>query len=346
MKKCIALVVVAMAACNGPQVDLGGREGEGVSSADAGPSKDAGTTPVTPPAGRYPIESPACTYEGPYSDGSGFLADIPAACSDPAGSPSTPISVAQVEAALVGTWSECAIGSDASSGFARTIDENAGAIEFASDGHFTLLTYGEGTQDISLVPATGASDSGTFDVVDASSSLGPGTFQVRLSASDGGVHSAQVVVFDSTSRLRFFSPGASDYTHATTRRYQANVCGLPVGPIDTPSNGDEALARMLGRWARCATPGVTSSESAFEGEGVELPGDGTWYALVESAAGDLVRATAPLDHGTVEVVGSSPPSLKFLQGTYQTETLQPVLGVCGTLTFAGDLPSFEYVHLQ
>ena len=349
MKKCIALVV-AIAACNAEKVvDLGGTQDDAMpgSTTEQG-ALEAG--PTTPATCGFPAPSATCAYAGKCSDGSGFLADTPSTCSDPAGTPASFASVAEVASALVGTWGECGVGSASVDDFVRTISQDGSAIQFDGEGHFTLLAMdGKDAQDVSLVPGASPADKGTFEVIDASSTLGAGTYQVRLTASDGGVHTTQVVVFSSEPRLRFFAPGASDYMHAPTKQFQANVCGPPFGPIDTPSDGAEALARLKGRWARCPNPDTNSLFVPFEGMGLELPGDGTWYALVENSSGALVRSTATRDHGTVKVLSSSPPQLQL------NEVLSPVIGECGTLAWVQGGPggadsgsgadSYQYMRL-
>ena len=262
--------------------------------------------------------------------------NAPAFCSDEAGPQESFTSVTQVAAALVGTWSGCALPSSSSeTPFVESISPDATAIQFSSDGHFILLADSTGsTQDLSLVAGSAAGDSGAFEVVDASASLGAGTYQVKLSGADGGVHTVQVVAFSSGPRLRFFAPGASDYMHAPSKQFQANVCGPSFGPVDTPSTGDEALAQLKGTWVRCSNPAASNLFSAFADEGIVFPGDGSWYALVENGSGALVRTPDPLSQGTVEVVGSSPPSLRFYSVANEgAQVLQPILGECGTLVW-------------
>ena len=95
MKKCIALVV-AIAACNAEKVvDLGGTQEDAMpgSTTEQG-ALEAG--PTTPATCGFPAPSATCAYAGKCSDGSGFLADTPSTCSDPAGTPASFASVAEV----------------------------------------------------------------------------------------------------------------------------------------------------------------------------------------------------------------------------------------------------------
>jgi hypothetical protein len=348
--KCIVLVA-GMAACNGPRVvDLGGRDQAPIVGGDAAVASDAapavGDNVVASDAA--PAVGATCTYTGPYSDGSGYLADPPSSCTDASGALESFTSASGVAAALVGTWISCASGGSTNV-FVRTLDSGAAGVEFRSDGTFTLLTtLTASTSDVSLVPATGASDSGTFVVLDASASLGPGTYQVRLSAMNGGVYTTQVVVFGATPGLRFFSPGADDYAPALTKKFEANVCGGPFGPVDSPASSGDAVARMQGKWARCP---VTTSHMlgplTTHGQGLEFPGDGTWYTLFEDSSGNLVRTTDPSEHGTFVVAGSAPFSLLFSTANGSGQTLDVVLGACGTFTYVEqDFSSYQYTHFN
>ena len=334
MKKCIALFA-ALVACHGPEVELGGSHED---ASPVEPADDSGSSPgpTTPATCGYPVVSAACVYSGACSNGSGFLWNAPAFCSDEAGPQESFTSAAQVAAALVGTWSGCALPSSSSEiPFVESISPQTPR---PSSSPATAISPSSRTprdrRSLSLVAGSAAGDSGTFEVVDASASLGAGNYQVKLSGSDGGVHAVQVVAFSSGPRLRFFAPGASDYMHAPSKQFQANVCGPAFGPVDTPSSGDEALARLKGTWVRCSNPAASSLFSAFADEGIVFPGDGTWYALVENGSGALVRTPDPLSQGTVEVVTSSPPSLRFYSVANEgAQVLQPILGQCGTLVW-------------
>jgi hypothetical protein len=353
MKKWFA-IVGALVACGGSVVDLGGRPG--ASQDDGGApsgyedalSSDDGAPPFAPlftgEAGTcpYPVQSSACVYTGACSDGSGYFAydsDLYlASCTKPTGAPASFTSAAQVSAALVGMWVACGEAT-----FLGPLDANATGIQFTSDGHFTVLAT---STTKSLVTASSGADSGTFDVVDASASLGPGTYQVRLSASNGGVYTTQVVVVGPAPTLRFFAPAANDYAPALSKRFQAGVCGAPLGPIDTPSSGADALARMQGSWVLCSSPKPDQVvEGPLPGEGLEFTADGTLYFLFENADGVLARnPSASVSQVSVKVAGSSPASLMFTAPDGTGFALQPILGSCGTLGFtvgAGQSPYTE-----
>jgi hypothetical protein len=349
MKKCIA-IVVAVAACNGPQVDLGGGQSDASSSeSDSAIPDDAPQVLMRCGAS----SSAACGYAGTCSDGAGYLANLPGACVEAVGAQQTFATTDEVTASLVGAWTTCAARGDP---FVKTLDPNSIGVEFGSDGHFTLLVEAAGpsASDTFLVPGTGAIDSGTFAVVDASATLGAGTYQLRLSASDGGVYTTQVVVLDAGTgpRLRLFEPTADDYARAPTANYQAGVCGAPFGPIVTPSSEEDLLSRLQGRWARCPILGSTanSSDGSIVGtspgviEGLEFAGNGTWYLLVEDVAGHLVRSTNPAGSLTVSFTSSS-IMLKMTDSVGVLES-QPVIGSCGTLNFnAGDRTLYDFVHV-
>jgi len=281
------------------------------------------------------VDAAACAYSGVCSDGAGYLSDTPAWCVAAIGPQQSFASASQVAAAMVGVWTSC--GTTTANEFVRALDVGvgAGSIEFTRDGHFFLRALSRDTipQDLTMKRLTGPSDTGTLEVVDASATLGPGTYQARLTALDGGVHVTQVLLFGSPARLRFFSPGADDYVHAYTNKYQANICGPGFGPVYRPADRNDLLSHLQGRWARCPNHPLDYLQEGITegGVGLEFPGDGTWYALVEDEGGNLVRTTNPSQHGSLQPGGSY--TLTFSTADSASEPLEPVLDECGGLAF-------------
>jgi hypothetical protein len=364
MKKWTALLGI-VAACNGSAVDLGGGQSDSL-VVDASTAVDTGT----PATCGYSVHSAACTYSGSCSDGSGYLAVYAPYCiSGPHGPATSFMSVTQVTAALAGIWTECEDDPNTTlDSPVRSIDRNSPGIEFTSDGRFQLFAYAPTTfgvaEDETIVPGSDPADMGTYDVVevdDAAGSPSVPEYEVRLVASDGSVHPWVLQAWGPPVQLTFGRPVPPfelfAYTHPPKRNYETNVCGAPFGPIDTPTSGADALARMQGRWIRCPT--AFPATDPFGAQGFEIEGDGTWYPLVADETGTLVRELGPgtlpeagisFAQGSVEVVGSSPPSLRFNTGdslSGQYTVLQPILGACGTLAFAasdGNPQSYEYVR--
>ena len=166
-------------------------------------------------------------------------------------------------------------------------------MEFTADGRFFLM--GDAPNSLDLGRLTDGASSGTFSVVDASPTLGPGAFQVRFSAGNGGVFLQQVAVLGSPSRLRFFAPAAADFVPAVSLSYQAGVCGPSfVMPSACQDQGD-LLTRLQGRWLSCG--GSTPLDIAWRGPtppppfvGVEIQGS-TITGLVIDATGSVVPDT-------------------------------------------------------
>ncbi|HEY4013511.1 MAG TPA: hypothetical protein VGM06_09250 [Polyangiaceae bacterium] len=329
-------------ACNA-RVDLGGNLGPGAGSSSGAYTSDAGPlADVSPPpasACTTPSDAGACGFAGECSDGSGYIYDPPGWCASPSGAATAFATTSAVAAALAGVWVSCS----GAATFARTIDPIAAGIEFTADGHYHLLgneaDFTQDSRDTTLLrlddPSLGLADAsapdvGTFDVVDASATLGAGAFQVRLTAGDGGIHVAQVVVFGSPVRIRFFTPSADDYAHALTKAYQANVCGPALGPIVTP---DSPAAQLQGRWARCDDGIPTQDEFApfFAQQGLEFEADGTWHTLVEDPTGALVPTTNPDFMGTY-TSGTSQDDVVLNGG----EVVTPQFDACGGMVL---LPS-------
>jgi hypothetical protein len=262
------------------------------------------------------------------------------------------VPIAEAVAALLGVWTECDSGSDSP---VRSIDINAPGIEFTSDGHFQLLAYsppiGGQVWDGTVIPSTAPADTGTYDVVEPATDAGPTnlpSYELDLHLSDGSVHPWPFSVYaEPNANIVFADPGVRsfEYAHPAKRTYDTGLCGAPFGSIDTPDDGQAALARMVGRWVACPTVFPFSTSIA---ENFEIDADGTWYPLMADETGNLVRIDGPsiatadggyqtFVGGTVEVVSSSPPTLRFdtgdsLSGSYTVA--QPILGACGTLAFA------------
>lgn len=304
------------------------------------PQCDASVTAQVIPADSVPFAGPTaacgtvcdCSIGG-CTDGTGYLADTPASCSADPGPIPTYASAADVAAAMVGIWTTCG-NTAGGQQFFPSVDpgEPIAGVELTSDGHFR---FWQGPSSIAaqwanlLTPTTDDAGSGTFAVVDAAASLGPGTYQARFTASNGGVFTTQVIAFTSPPRLRVFGSTAEDYAPAVSQAYQANVCGPALGPLYQPTSSNDVLAHLQGRWARC---GNFLSRGAFdlvnEWQGVEFTSNGTYYPLIESDAGQLVRADQ--DAGAQLQLTGGPPYTFELAG----RECAPILDQCGGLTFA------------
>jgi hypothetical protein len=260
--------------------------------------------PVAMDDGAVPAQ---CAYAGPYSDGSGYFSSQPLFTTDPDGPRLPLVSPSQVAAAMVGTYS-------------GTLDlpnqpPSVMGVEFTGDGRFVLLVS---DPDYNLVRSTASSAAGTFDVVDASGTLGAGTYQARFHTSDGGVRLAQIVIFDSPRKVRLFSPSPGELMPAQKWQFRANVCGPAFGPSHAFTSATDVAARIRGRWIWCSgLPwGAFGAALPTDGAaimplrnasiiGIEFPGDGTWYLLAEDESGNVVRAAGLRDviqfaHGTLQ----------------------------------------------
>lgn len=305
---------------------------------------DASITAQMIPADSVPFAGPTaacggvcdCTIGG-CTDGTGYLADTPASCSADPGPIPTYTSAADVAAAMVGLWSSCGstVGGPL---FFSSLDPGGpggAAIELTNDGHFRLW---QGPSSIAaqwanlLTPTTDDAGTGTYEVVDASAALGPGTYQARFTASSGGVSTTQVIVFTTPPRLRVFgsSGGVQDYAPSVSQAYQANVCGPALGPLYQPTSSDDVIAHLQGRWARCGnflSRGFFGLLGFGDWQGVEFTSDGAYYPLIENDAGQLVRSDQ--DAGGQLQAAGGPPYAFELAGF----DCVPILDQCGGLTF-------------
>jgi hypothetical protein len=175
-------------------------------------------------------------------------------------------------------------------------------VEFYGDGTFSLLVEDE---SYDLAPATGASGSGTFTVVDASKTL---------------------------ARARSKCASASDFVAAETWRFRAGVCGPAFGPEVSTASNDDLVALMQGRWIWCSGPGeanpIGSLAASHEAQpspflGLTISGD-TWQALVEDETGALVAA--PEQSGTFQLAASG---ASWVSGSTMYVDPLPMVDTCG-----------------
>jgi hypothetical protein len=255
------------------------------------------------------------------SDGGGFFANS-ALCGAPDGTLLALASPDTVAAALVGMWLGCGVSNGMNGPFPGA---STSTVEFTSDGRFFLM--GPSSDGSSWVRLTTPDASGNFAVIDASSTLGPGAYQVRFTTNSGGAFPVQVAVLGSPSRLRFFSPTQNDFVPMSSLAFQAGVCGPSfVEPAGCDDDGD-LLTRLQGRWLSCGGGTVLdfawpqSRPLPFPFVGIEIRGS-TIGALEVDPTGALVSdpqftgqlvispgtsgfvMTGP--HGQVNQVGASP----------------------------------------
>ncbi|MGA7119859.1 MAG: hypothetical protein WBY94_07175 [Polyangiaceae bacterium] len=319
------VVLVVFAGCSGRTVvDLGGSTL--AATALAAGERDAASVPAS------------CAYTGPYDNGSGYYEGEPDSCSAADGPMHAFGSTSDVANALTGSWRACTFGGFAVSGsFLNAIDPAIGidGVEFTGDGRFFLLTTDNSDPaasmpyTYSLERGSSAADTGTFEVIDASASLGPGTFQVRMTAANGSVLIEQVVLYDLPAKLRVVAQnGFEEFSRPLPWTFRANVCGPGFGPPHTETSAPDFMARLTGRWAWCS--GQLGGTNSI---GVEFLGDGTWYGLVEDEAGNVTRQTTGSLHGTVQVP-SDPQSLSQSLVVFTQDT--PGSPVSKTTTFLLD----------
>jgi hypothetical protein len=269
-----------------------------------------------------------CADSEPSSDGSGYFGGTPVACNDPDGTPVAANAPSDIAAALLGVWASC--GTDGPYPGA-----GGNGVQFTSDGRFAMLTSDYRTAD--LLPVTNLAYTGTFTVVDASSTLGPGTYQVRFTADNGGVNLAQIVALGSPPRLRFFVPQAADFVPALTWKFRAGVCGPGLSAENACTyGGNDVIARMQGRWIWClGPPGYASGPGGgpvpgAPSIGFDVHADGTFTMLTEDSAGNVIPEPPSMlntSSGTLQVVKGS---LQWIGTPLSTQgNGLPVFDACG-----------------
>lgn len=278
------LLPLGIAACSGLAVEEP-ITGSAVQTA-VGSTQDGGvsTTPSCDAAVTYASGPPTPMHTYPEYCGA------PGTDAGPtAGVALTATSTAQVAAAMVGSWTECAGGL-------------VGSIQFTAAGRFAYLVEQPDTAATAflMTASTDPAQSGVFEVIDASATLGQGAYQVQLTYGNGGITVDQVVAFESPAELELFDNSAPQGSGspevlmpAFTTAYRDGVCGGPAGPAASFASGPDLLSALVGRWAWCS--GIDNVRSAAIG--FEFDADGTWYVLTEDETGLPVRGTASGDFG-------------------------------------------------
>jgi hypothetical protein len=297
----MAMVLASVVACRAQLADLGGPD---------------------PCKGDAEAAASSCRYTGPYSDGSGPFAGVPHYCGDPDGVQLA--SSANVGTAIVGVWAACGMSGPYPG-------SQAAGVQLGSDGKFVLLDQ---DSNFTFQPSSDPGRSGTFALVDASSSLGSGTFQIRFTAANGGVSLVQVVVLGSPPRLRFFTPTPTDFVPALTWAFRAAVCGPQFGPPATCDSSDNLLARMQGCWIWCSGPDdspliTQSGPSQVQPTPVGLEVTGTqWTLLFEDSRGTVVPD--PERSGTLQLNSDGPYRSIWRNGGSQVlDPESPMIDACG-----------------
>lgn len=310
---------VALVSCTGAVVNLGGSDG-GAGGCEWGSTQptcegqnDAGDTP---------------------SDGSGYNGHVAPACLVGDGTIQTPSGAAQIAQELVGLWSDCRGGckANASIGLSDWLgmgDDRAVGVEFTGDGHYYVL---DTDQDTSMLVRTAAT--GTFDVQDASATLGAGAYQLRFHPTAGNLFEPQIIVFDAPRKIRFILVGTAkseDFAPALPMSFRRGLCtSVQLGPAHVFTGPDDLNAQLQGRWIWCSGP---MDDFCGPVVGIEFLGDGTWYLLTEDASGNVARSSDPQQHGTyAEADGGGPsgclPALGLTVDGYGTYGFFPTVGEC------------------
>jgi hypothetical protein len=327
-------------------VNLGGsEEDESGSQPATSAAVDSGTSTIAPTS----VSCAGVSSTTTLSDGTGFNANIPPACSAADGPTQTPTSVAQVAQAVVGTWYDCLGSGPIFTLLGDDIASGSQGIELTKDGHYVVLGTGPADYPILSTASTGAfiplsvpapdggasiPVEGTYQVVDASASLGASAYQISFQPSTGGVYLAQVVMLGSPTKMRLISGAAStteEFAPALPLTFRAGVCNYTqFGPQAPPfATAAEMLAGIKGTWIWCAGTALQTANAIV---GIEFPGDYTFSYLIEDDSGKVTRGTGN-NAGTI-----SPGDDGILNLTYGVSgsgtDFQPVLAACeSTLGF-------------
>jgi len=316
--------VVALGACWSAKIDLSSETG-GNDSGAAGASGSSGAAET----------SAICFADAGLVDGEGFSGLMPNWCGAAPGAPLAFSSPADVTAAITGTWFDCD-----NDDFFSVLQTPLNGVQLTTDGHisalnvdgdskladlsdFTLFYGAAGSSGINPEGSNPPLATASYAIVDASATLGAGTFQMRITASDGTIEQAQILVYASPARVKLVLDNTSvSLVRPVSLQYRAGICA-PAFPGGTPAPQGTVIPLAgfpAGRWIWCGGGGIP----AF-GYGFDLNGDGAAFALDIDSSGNFV---AGVDGGVIsqwiplgysypytESVGTCPAAFAVINST-------------------------------
>ena len=299
-------------------------------------SQPAGFAAVTPtecdegPGSAHPVASAA--------DVASLLPGTWSACGGPAfgivpnafGGQQGNTEASSVELTADGQYHLLGAGPDSSLvSFAPPVDSDGGAESDASPG--SILD-------------------GTYAVVDGSATYGPGTFELQLRPATGGLFSGQVLVTDSPRQIQYLAPNVSPQTLSPSYSWtvRAGLCSCLDAKGTKVSESDPVglAAAITGRWLWCGNEPVFPAP-AFPPPanppyvplgpvmGLEFSSDGRWYVLGVDPSGTISRGTGAAPQGVFQL-GTSLPINPAFAGFLRAEPLQLELE-SATTTYYGQV---------
>jgi hypothetical protein len=344
---CFSVVagVVSLGACWSARIDLssertGSDGGAAISTSGASGASGSG-------GGATP--SPTCYADAGLVDGGGYSGIMPSWCGDAPGTLLAFSSPADATAAVAGTWFDC----DNNSFFSVLATPVVDGIEITTDGHINSLNIDGETKLANPSDFTayyGAAGSTGYNpewknaqfasvsyvIVDASATLGAGTFQMRITGADGSIEQAQILVYSGPDRIKLVLDNQSvTLVRAVSFQYRAGICSSAfTGGTVLPPDAFPLKGLAPGRWIWCGGEG-----SPTFGYGFDLADDGTAGEIDVDSTGSLVPLA--LDGGTLVPYFSNFDAGAFLNpygglqgGTANLGTCPAALGILDSTTNA------------
>ncbi len=299
-----------VAACYGPRVDLNSTGSAGASgSANSGEASGASGGASGGGSGA------TCDVDAGRSDGSGYSGLLPTICGDPPTPSQAPVALsttADVLAAIAGTWINCG----SASFFSLLATSGASGVDFAPQGVLVGLVIDGGSNLVPLASAVGylgsAGDNSdplttaSYDVVDSSATLGAGTFQIRMTGSNGTVEIAQILTYQNPARIQLVNASSTiSLVRPVTFAYRAGVCPDAFAGGTMAPAGTDVRSLVAGRWIWCGGAGQPEFRYGFD-----VPGDGTLVELDIDPTGNFVPLTTIAAGSFIGTYGD-PPSVRY-----------------------------------
>ncbi len=160
----------------------------------------------------------------------------------------------------------------------------------------------------------GSTLDGTYLVVDGSATYGPGTFELQLRPASGGHFSGQILVTDSPRQVQYLAPNVSPQTLSPSYPWtvRAGLCSCLDAKVTKVSESDPVglAAAMAGRWIWCGNepvyppalpPPPFSYPPLGPVMGLEFSNDAKWYVLGVDPGGTISRGAGAAAQGVFQI---------------------------------------------
>jgi hypothetical protein len=281
-----------------------------------------------------------CFADAGLVDGTGYSGLVPSWCGDAPGAPLAFPSPADVTAAVPGTWIDCddpnffSVLAGPVNGVQITSDGHIeslyvdGETKLANPGDFTPFSGSAGSSGFSPESTNAALAMATYAIVDSSATLGAGTFQMRITGSDGSIEQAQILVWGSPDRIKLVLGNESvTLVRAVSFQYRAGVCSPAFSGGTAMQQGGSPFAGLsAGRWIWCGGEGIPAFSYGFD-----MQDDGGALQLGIDWSGNFVAADGGglVQWPLLQYPQPLPPNVSTCPAALEIVNPEPIAGPLG-----------------